>query len=323
MPPADPNAQAGVNAQTSVSLGFVGDAGVRGGIGAIGRAEGPVTINNNYAAPPPPRAHNLSLKFLADRDEQERLIREHLARLRTSRRPIVFFAHGEPSQSLDGFVYKLGQETIRRTLRAINNTNQIECKPVIWPDSRTSDKKAAYRNNLSAALERSLGTPDEIVENVASFRRPVLLYSVHREGVDTDEEPGIREILNFWAELPVLRTELSLIIVVGMIYAEARTGGFLSRFRPQPKPSTLGQRLARFNGYLSDQLNVVVLPQLGDISLADAEQWVRFWLQPSDIEATLDGVRAAFGTTSTMPMSRLAPYLEKLAPKDREVMRQQ
>jgi hypothetical protein len=48
----------------------------------------------------------------------------------------VFFVHGAASQSLDGFVDRLGKETIRRLLAAINNTNQIEWKWVAWPDGR-------------------------------------------------------------------------------------------------------------------------------------------------------------------------------------------
>jgi hypothetical protein len=328
-PPADLNTQDDASSKINTSARFDGGAGVQGGVGVVGENFGTINIYDNTssrseAPAQQPRAHNLSLKFLADRDEQERRIRDHLVNLRMSRRPILFFVHGEASQSLDGFVDRLGKETMRRLLRAINNTDQIECKWVAWPDcGGEADRAAAYKNSLIDALEGTQRTPDEIVERVASRRRPVLLTSVHREEADRDEEPGIRAILDYWGSLPNLRTELSLIIVVGMIYAEPKRS-FLARFRAQPKASALGQTLARFNGYRRKKLNVVVLPQLGDISLGEAEHWVRTWLRPRDIEESLKRVRKAFGTTgAAIPMDRLAPYLEALAPEDRERLRLQ
>src|SRR3979411_746940 len=116
--------------QNSSNTHLEGNATLQG-IGGIGQNTGIINIYNNpspqsEAPSQPPLAHNLSLKYLADRDEQERLIRLHLTRLRTSRRQILFFAHGDASQLLDGFVDRLGKETIRRLLRATNNSDQIE-----------------------------------------------------------------------------------------------------------------------------------------------------------------------------------------------------
>jgi hypothetical protein len=322
----DLDAPGGPPLQSSASVRFDDGAGMDGGVGAIGTSNAPINIYNSYASPTRdgspqrPRAHNISLKYLADRDEQERLIRDHLERFQGSRRPILLFAHGEASQSLDGFVDRLGKETIRRLLGTINNTNHIEWKWVAWPDrGNEAEHLAGYKKNLSIAFERSTS---DIVERIASYRRPVLLTSAHRESADRDEQPVIRGVLDYWASLPDLRTELSLIVVVAMAYADAKLN-FFARFRGQPKPSALGRKLAQFNCYRSSDLNVLVLPQLSDISLSEAEHWVRHWLQPPDIEETLKCVREAFGATTAMPMDRLAPHLEKLVPKNREAIRQQ
>jgi hypothetical protein len=173
------------------------------------------------------------------------------------------------------------------------------------------------------ALDSASGSPDEIVERVALRRCPVLLTSVHREAADTDEEPTIRAILEFWASLPDLRMELSLIIVVAVIYAEAPPS-FFDRFRSKRKASMLERKLAQFNGSLSDRLNVVVLPQLANVSLAEAEHWVRNWLRPPDIEDALGRVRQAFGDTlEPLPMAHLDKHLEALAPQDRARLRLQ
>lgn len=311
----------------SSSTHLEGDATLQG-IGSIGQNTGTINIYNRSARrkthTQPPLAHNLSLKYLADRDEQERLIRLHLVGLRTSRRPTLFFVHGEASQLLDGFVDRLGKETIPRLLRITNSTDQVECKPVPWPyRGAESDKEAAYKNSLTDMLGVLHGTPEEVVEYVALCRRPVLLTSVHREVVDNDEEPGIRAILDFWASSPDLRTELSLIVVVAMSYVEAKPG-FLARFLAQPKPSGLAQTLAKFNGYLPNKLNVFVLPQLGDISLDEAEHWVRNWLRPTDIEDALRRVREAFGATGApLPMARLEKHLDALVPQGRARLRLQ
>jgi hypothetical protein len=51
---------------------------------------------------------------------------------------------------------------------------------------------------------------------------------VHREIVDEDDEACIRAVLDMWALLPDLRAELSLIIIVAMIYAEEQQGFYVS-----------------------------------------------------------------------------------------------
>jgi hypothetical protein len=296
------------------------------GVGSIGQNVGTI---NFYASPPneastrQPLAHNLSLKYLADRDEQERMIRQHLVRLRTSRRPTLFFVHGEASQQLDGFIDRLGKETMRRLLRPISSLDQLECKPIAWPHPGEHDKLAAYMSSLMGALDLVNGTADEIVDRASLRRCPVLLTSVHREVVDNNDEPIIRAILEFWASLPDLRSELSLIIVVAMIYAEAKPGLF-ARFRSQPKVSLLGRKLMQFNDFLSDRLNVIVLPKLADVSLDEAEHWVRNWLRPPDIEDALRRIRQAFGATGApLPMALLDKHLEALAPENRARLRLQ
>jgi hypothetical protein len=301
------------------------------GVGAIGDNRG--TININFGASKeggsqPPLAHNVALKHLADRDEQEVLIRRHLTNHRLSRRPIVFFVHGGASQCLDAFIDRLGRETIRRHLRQINNTDQIEWKMVFWPQGgrhNASDREriAVYKNSLTAELEVD---PDAniaaIGERIALYRRPLMLSSVHAEIAEEDDEV-IRAFLEMWSSLADLRTELSLIIFVAIICAEPQHG-FMSRFRPKPKLSALAQNLEKFESYSPGHLKVVVLPELGNVTVREVEHWVRNVLRPADIEDALRRAREAFGDKrASLPMALLQRPLEALVPTDRERLRTQ
>jgi iSTAND domain-containing protein len=301
------------------------------GVGSIGENYGTIIVNRgppNETQSQQPLAHSVALKYRADRDEQERLIRQHLTNHRASRRPIVFFIHGEESQHVDGFVQRLGLEMIRRHLRAINGTDQVEWKNVSWPrgggrTAEDAERIAVYKDSLTGELEIMNGSAAAIAERIALYRRPVVLSSVHRQVVDEDDEPTVRAVLDMWASLPDLRTELSLIIIVAMIYADLGRG-FMSRFLSRPKTSTLALKLAKFDGYRPNQLKAVVLPELSDVSLEEVEHWVRNVLRPPDIEDALRRVREVFGAKrAPLPMVALEKHLEALAPTDRPRLRLQ
>jgi hypothetical protein len=308
-----------------------GNASLKG-VGAIGANYGTIIVNSGTSKQgdsQPPLAHNVALKHLADRDEQEVLIRRHLTNHRLSRRPIVFFVHGGASQCLDAFIDRLGKETLRRHLRSINNTDQVEWKMVSWPQGgrrNASDQEriAVYKNSLTAELD--ILDPDADMSavggRIALYRRPLMLSSVHADVAEEDDE-AIRAVLDMWSSLADLRTELSLIIFVAMIYAEPQQG-FVSRFWPKPKLSTLAQKLEKFEGYRPNHLKVVVLPELGNVTVGEVEHWVRNVLRPADIEDVLRRAREAFGDRrASLPMALLEKPLDALVPKDRARFRSQ
>jgi hypothetical protein len=92
--------------------------------------------------------------------------------------------HGEARQCLDAFVDRLGRETVRRHLKSINNSDQVEWKMVFWPRSggriaRDEQRVAPYKNSLTAELEISPNAnATAIAERIALYRRPVMLTSV-------------------------------------------------------------------------------------------------------------------------------------------------
>jgi hypothetical protein len=300
------------------------------GVGAIAQNFGSITINNGPTQDGrQPIAHNVSLKYLADRDEQERLIRKHLTVHRPSRRPILFFVHGDPSQCLDAFIYRLGSETLRKQLRSINNTDQLEWKMVYWPggssrEASESNTIAAYKSSLIDELEIPVDSDAAAISaRIAFYRRPLVLSSVHTEVGSEDSASVIRSVLDMWASLPDLRTELSLIIFVALIYTK-EPQGFLARLWQRPKMTTMAQVLSQFENYKTSHLKVVVLPELGNVTLAEVEHWVRNILRPNDIEDALTRARQVFGNNqSSLPMSALQQHLDGLVPNDRARLRLQ
>lgn len=301
------------------------------GIGSIAQNFGPITIAQPVKTKPEatqPAAYSVAIKYLADREQQEALIRENLINCRQSRRPIIFFLHGQPEQCMDAFVERLGNDTMRKTIRSINKIDQIEWKMVLWPQpagsgASSSDRVTIYTRNLIGELDIVSPTTDavSIATKIAHYRRPVLITSVHREIIGDDHEGVIGGILDMWSTLPDLRTELSLIICIAFIYADKKKGfaGWFGR----NQLSGLSQALASFRNYRPEQINTVVLPELGNVTVEETEHWVRNILRPADIEEALRVARGAFGNRTALPMTVVLQQLDELVPKYRPKLRLQ
>jgi hypothetical protein len=299
---------------------------VTGGIGAIGTAEH-ITIQSGGRQ----RPHTANLKYRADRIQQEVQIREALeTHLRLSaRRPIVFIAHGARSQCLDSFAERIKEHTIPHHLKSLLGSDVRQpFENVRWPTSGrrlVAAREREYRQMVALKLEISQDFDHAaIVDKIANHRSPVILSSLHTEVAGEDDEATLQIVLDFWGQMVDLRADLTLIIILAFTYAERRSS-FFDRFRSKPATSVFAEKLWNFEGYRPDRLRVVVLPELDNVTLEDAEDWVREFLKPLDVdlEETLARARRFFNPPDVkIPMQLLATQLGTLVPKDREFFRQ-
>jgi hypothetical protein len=307
-----------------------GDATLTG-VGSIGQNYAPITINyhpDRSHGAPQPAAYTAALKHLADREQQEAKIREVLVNNSNSRRPIIFFIHGDPAQCLDSFLDRICTGTVRKILRSIRGTDQVEWKMVLWPQSRGSenaphDRLTTYLASVTAELEISpTADPASIAQRIADFRRPAIMSSVHKEIIGNEQSDTIAAVLDYWATLPDLPSELSLIIFIAIIHAEQTQQGLL-RFLVRRTQSALSRGLASFDGYRPDTLRTVVLPELGNVTIEETEHWVRNVLRPVDIEEALKRARDGYGNKVSLPMALVEKQLDDLIPRYRARLRLQ
>jgi len=264
------------------------------------------------------------LHLLANRRPQERRfldeLRSHV--MNRPHRPVFFFINGEQSQSVDAFISRLKLYTIPRYLSNLNLGGHVEWKHIPWPDPGSNSRADItqrmndYHVDVRLELDLDSSSPStDIVRRITDCRNPVVFYSI----ADGEKwRPALRELLSklivFWSELPDVPTTYPVILLVA-VRSQQRTGlsNWFAR-RREPIQSMLSSIVASLQ---NDNLRVVLLPELGNVSLADAEDWVRSVVESMDPDSIIRQLRELFRQhdltpEQMIPMERLLPLLQSI-----------
>ena len=241
------------------------------------------------------------LPYLADRDTQEELIDVRLTQHLKSmpHRPIAFVVHGPEAQCCDMFADRLAEHSLPGILARLKGSNQLERKPIRWPESGAADLSAraeTYRLSVLARLEMASDADREsAVRRIGGLRRPVLFTSlIGTEGWQPDEVALISQVAGIWGALPdIPAPSQPLIVLFAVSYRPVVPTGLARWFanRDTPDPATHLEQLRLPD---NPQLGFHVLPQLSSLSLSDIEGWVHEVLKPKEKDQILAVVRALF-----------------------------
>ena len=275
------------------------------------------------------------LPYLADRTEQEnRIYRELYHHFETAPgRPLLFVAHGDRSQCLDAFVDRLEKDSLPRHFAKIVQSDQLEWKTIQWP-KRLSQQDAAsakiraqrFREDVNESLHLEPWADATSLRLVVShYRKPVIFSSMIDGGSwGPDEIETIREVIGAWGQVPDLPKGQPLLVFLTIVYRRDPEG-LLKRWltkRRSPEIPALEEALRK---RVPQGVIVVMLPELCNVPLDDAEHWVRHKLKPANIEIALEAVRALYAkrgdAEAAMPMSTLAPNLKQLIAPSTEKLR--
>jgi hypothetical protein len=245
------------------------------------------------------------LPYLANRLEQERHLFTELERhlQQQPHRPIAFIVRGDrESQCIDGFIDRLSKYSLPRHLARLGLSDQLEWKYIVWPQPVASAQASAaqerafnYSFDISAALDLPLSAKIEAVaRQIANLRKPVTFCSTIYGTRWQPEEPGlIRKVLEFWSRLPSLLNVQPLIVFL-VVALEKPVETWWSRWTA-PRPANAGLALRTL---LQDSggvdLDIVMLPELTDVSVPDVEHWVREIVRPADPEGMIRQIKQTF-----------------------------
>jgi TIR domain/inactive STAND len=271
------------------------------------------------------------LPYLANRLQQERCIYQELERhLREQpHRPIAFIAHGEREpQCLTGFIQRLWIYTLPRHLRRLDLSDQLEWKYVPWPqpiegarNESLDQRTLMYSTDIrTGALELPVSAkPDALVRRITNFRKAVAFCSTICGEYWRPEEPAlIRNVLDFWSKLPALPNNQPVIIFLAIGLQQVDESLF-SRWFAHRAPAKIPAVLDALRQGGGIDLDIVILPELVDITVPDIEHWVRDVIRPIDPEGMIRQIKHSFkecqlATDKSVSMERLLPLLEAVLP---------
>jgi hypothetical protein len=267
------------------------------------------------------------MPYLVDRAEQERRIaltlENHIER--NVRRPLVFVLHGDASQFIDGFVNRLHRYTLPRHLALMKLPDQLEWKQIVWPNpvdpgvDTAKERATSYRIDVAGALELTASAKaDAVARRIADYRQPVVFSSIiYGEHWQPEEPKLIANVLEFWSRLPDIANAQPLIVFLAAVFRQPTTT-LLARWFAQRSRREISQILPVLQEFERANLEIALLPELVNISLAEVEHWVRDVVNPDDPEAAIQSVKQAFNhaapTGGTLPMEQLVPILNKFLP---------
>jgi hypothetical protein len=204
--------------------------------------------------------------------------------------------------------------------------DQLEWKQIFWPKptidmgvDSAAERAEGYRIDVAVALELAASAkPDAVARRIADYRQPVVFSSIiYGEHWQLDEPKLIAKVLEFWSRLPDIATAQPLIVFLAAVFQQPATT-LLARWFARRHQSEISQILPLLQEFERADLEIALLPELVNISLAEVEHWVRDVVNPDDIEAAIQSVKQAFNRAAPagkpLPMEQLVPILNKFLP---------
>jgi hypothetical protein len=262
--------------------------------------------------------------LLANRHQQERRFLEELNLHLDTRphRPAFFVLHGEHSQCIDAFISRLKLYTLPRHLARLQLVDQVEWKHIPWrdpiadPQADAQQRMLEYRADVRLELDLTTADFQALARRIADFRKPVVFFSIANGEKWLPALPSLlRDLSEFWSQLPDGSKTQPLIVILGIRRRqEKRSAWFVRRSAP------IQAMIAAAIGELATaNLQMILLPELTDVSMTEVEDWVRGVMQPSDPEGAIRQIKQAFlerrlAVDQKVPMETLLPMLKSVLP---------
>jgi hypothetical protein len=246
-----------------------------------------IYIYNSASAEKPISTRDIPplLPYLADRDDQEKELREILRTCsQSSEYPIIFVVHGDDRQCHDMFLQRLKDVTLRKYM-GLDETTSIPAYEMPWPSRLHDPSQLASRLRMSLADEMSLHSHHDISsadinEILAVYPGPVLIHT----HLLTDDfrhfgREALISYLRFWNDWPELIPGQQLFVFLFIKYQSPQKQSVIQRLtRPcvrQKHNYMIMRHLQEASWTEFNRIICRVIPKLENITRSDVEKWAR------------------------------------------------
>jgi hypothetical protein len=204
------------------------------------------------------------------------------------RRPLVFFVHANPDQALDEYVERFQQHELPKVLghmRSEGYRDIIRRVDLRWPDGDWGSNPTRTFEHLKADLlnqfnltssDWPLGLAAELLKAHAV---PLICYQLAWEDWDDRKLRTLKAWVREWAAMPDLPPGSPIVVVFAIQQNRASKGARFPFVRRAKSPII---EIARFGELTSKDLLVIPLTELGNVYMADVDDWIRSVVKPRD-----------------------------------------
>src|SRR5262245_23961267 len=221
------------------------------------------------------------LPYLCDRRVQQRrfatVVQEQMEQ--RSGKPLFFFVVGQDSQCADKFVEQLYLLNLPRILQANGLSGRVEDKLLRWPaefSSRASGQELADKiSDLEFELKERLGlklTPGAslIQKRLDQQTGALFLYfDVNLNRWNRAQAALLKSWISWWSGIKLAERRYPVIIVGRFCYLPAGVWPFGIASRSV----RMLRELSRLHRDVGEDVSLTILPQLGNITLEDVNEW--------------------------------------------------
>ena len=266
------------------------------------------------------------LPYLCDRGLQDHTLGVQIEQLRgqPDRRPLICIVHGNDEQCHFQYADRLDKELLPKLFGLDKQREQLKRYDLSWPP--TGIPTAEFEGYFTREVAERFGKP--LATNLKELGESVKVHNLvfMNTYLATDNwrmcgTVGFERFLRFWTDWPDLSTGHGLVVCVQVEYLPPARG--FRRWLANLFPALAPRR--KTNAFLQTYLgtpsplvppagvNLLVLPELRDVTRLEALQWVGKWV-PNNCSrgCVADRVGSLYEGYTAIPLKRLAGQLRSL-----------
>lgn len=255
------------------------------------------------------RESSLLFPYCVDRGQQKNDL-EKLWKMNALQfpHPMVAILHGDSEQSHDTFVDRAFEEFIPALCKAKPAAKERLDWPVYLKS--TKDLEAELTQQMSEIFLRREGTREEVQDNIAKFKLPVVIYmEMQAEEWKGSKKEALKAVLEFWNNWPPLIAGQHLLIFLCISHKTPK-----SSWMHQFKHKQIMDRMAGCLSYHYPNIHLHAFSELLDVHEIDARNWARTAAQEfgRDVNLLFSEISKIFKDGKPKPMSPLGQDLRRI-----------
>jgi hypothetical protein len=251
--------------------------------------------------------------------------------------PLVAIIHGNDAQCHDKLLERLATHELPELLDFdTHEQNGIKQLHLAWPTQARNAEE--FRQQLLFALAqrvRDIGrkvppNAEDIHQVLLAFPAPIMIYTqvLAAELESHTRWDPLHEYLEFWNSWPRISSSQRILVFPCIKYrtvSESHGWDFLKRRQVARSTERIGAALQSLAAKHLDGIVLKVLPELGEVTEQDVQNWAGDWAMDYGYQHLDDDIRALFRDyeqrtrRNTIPMQEITRMLQKLLAERRTV----
>lgn len=266
--------------------------------------------------------------YMVNRIDQELALRtafkHHLSH--RPRCPHVIMVYGKYTQAMEEYLHRLQESSLPAALRVVKKPDILKWVDMNWSRNKNwadNPEELIMRFDHEIELELNLepgAWPSVAPNSLTSLQKALILcYRVRYDSWRDTHVTALRHWLCSWSRVIPLSPVYPLIVLFAVQYGDSKAPLLERMFHRQKNPDChpIIAQVCELESAGASDVTVSKLPELGNVTFEDIEQWIRKHVRPPDPPAMIRKAKVILNDLDILmdaglPMEQLGEKLETL-----------